>query len=61
MNDDVNMFQGLCAIHSPHTGIVDWSQVARSYAKNFQDAGGEIELGYEVNVGLPNTMITTIF
>lgn len=40
--------EGIRAIHSPHTGIVDWSQVAKCYAKNFQMAGGEVNLGYEV-------------
>jgi 2-hydroxyglutarate dehydrogenase len=38
--------QGLKALHSPHTGIVDWGEVTRSYARNFQDVGGDIHLNY---------------
>ena len=41
-------FQGVLAIHSPHTGIVDWGVVARSYGKEFQSSGGEIILNFEV-------------
>lgn len=33
---------GIRAIHSPHTGIVDWRQVAISYGANFERAGGKI-------------------
>lgn len=36
------------AIHSPHTGIVDWALVTEYYAKDFRAAGGEIFLDYEV-------------
>lgn len=41
--------RGIRAIHSPHTGIVDWALVTEYYAKDFQTAGGEIFLNFEVN------------
>ncbi|CAG9797327.1 unnamed protein product [Chironomus riparius] len=40
--------KGVRAIHSPHTGIVDWALVTEYYAKDFQNAGGEIFLNFEV-------------
>lgn len=40
--------KGLKAIHSPHTGIVDWGLVTERYAKDFTDAGGEIFTNFEV-------------
>lgn len=40
--------RGLKAIHSPHTGIVDWALVARHYGKHFQDHGGDIFTEFEV-------------
>ena len=30
---------GLRAIHSPHTGIVDYAEVTRSFVKDFEDNG----------------------
>lgn len=39
--------RGIRAIHSPHTGIVDWALVTEYYAKDFQDAGGEIFFNFE--------------
>uniref|UniRef100_A0A915D653 L-2-hydroxyglutarate dehydrogenase, mitochondrial n=1 Tax=Ditylenchus dipsaci TaxID=166011 RepID=A0A915D653_9BILA len=33
---------GLQALWSPHTGIVDWNLVAQHYAKDFTQAGGQI-------------------
>jgi 2-hydroxyglutarate dehydrogenase len=39
---------GLKALHSPHTGIVDWGLVTRTYAKNFESRGGKVRLGFEV-------------
>ena len=35
------------AIHSPHTGIVDWGFVARHFGKMFKQQGGEIVLNFE--------------
>ncbi|XP_064621859.1 L-2-hydroxyglutarate dehydrogenase, mitochondrial-like isoform X2 [Lineus longissimus] len=40
--------RGLKALHSPHTGIVDWGEVTKSYGRNFQAAGGDIHLNYNV-------------
>lgn len=39
---------GIRAIHSPHTGIVDWALVTEYYAKDFKNAGGEILFNFEV-------------
>lgn len=40
--------QGLKALHSPHTGIVDFSLVTQQYGKDFQQDGGEIHFNFEV-------------
>ena len=40
--------QGLKALHSPHTGVVDWGEVTKSYGRNFENMGGQIHLGMEV-------------
>lgn len=40
--------RGLMAIDCPYTGIVDYKQVALSFAQDFQDAGGSILKGFEV-------------
>jgi L-2-hydroxyglutarate oxidase LhgO len=39
---------GLAAIHSPHTGIVDWGAVARSFADDITRQGGDILLNHRV-------------
>jgi len=41
--------RGLRAIHSPHTGIVDWRVVALAYGEDFKQAGGDIYAGFHVN------------
>ncbi|XP_005996024.2 L-2-hydroxyglutarate dehydrogenase, mitochondrial isoform X2 [Latimeria chalumnae] len=41
--------KGLMAIDSPYTGIVDWRQVALTYAKEFQEVGGTVVTGFEVS------------
>jgi L-2-hydroxyglutarate oxidase LhgO len=41
--------KGLKAIHSPHTGIVDWGLVARHYGSFFENLGGKIKLNFEVD------------
>ncbi|XP_066946571.1 L-2-hydroxyglutarate dehydrogenase, mitochondrial [Macrobrachium rosenbergii] len=41
--------QGLKAIWSPHTGIVDWGLVTEHYGKNFRDNGGNIYLDFKVS------------
>lgn len=40
---------GLKALWSPHTGIVDYAVVTEYYAHDIRQAGGEIILQYEVN------------
>lgn len=42
------LFQGLMALDSPYTGIVNYKQVAQSYAEDFQEAGGTILTDFEV-------------
>lgn len=39
---------GIAALHSPHTAVVDFSAVARAYADEVVERGGEIRLGHEV-------------
>jgi 2-hydroxyglutarate dehydrogenase len=39
---------GLAALHSPHTGMVDYAQVARAYAEDLRANGGEIRSGVSV-------------
>ncbi|XP_069772707.1 L-2-hydroxyglutarate dehydrogenase, mitochondrial isoform X7 [Narcine bancroftii] len=39
---------GLMALDSPNTGIVDWREVALSYAKDFCEMGGNIATQFEV-------------
>ncbi|XP_069016655.1 L-2-hydroxyglutarate dehydrogenase, mitochondrial isoform X1 [Embiotoca jacksoni] len=41
--------RGIMALDSPYTGIVDWRMVALRYASDFQEAGGTVVTGYEVN------------
>ncbi|XP_062061142.1 L-2-hydroxyglutarate dehydrogenase, mitochondrial isoform X3 [Lepus europaeus] len=41
--------RGLMAVDCPYTGIVDYRQVALSFAKDFQQAGGSILTNFEVN------------
>jgi L-2-hydroxyglutarate oxidase len=44
---------GLEAIRVPSTGIADYKQVARTYAKIIEDRGGELRLGCAVTNLLP--------
>ena len=39
---------GVRALHSPNTGIVDFAQVAAAYADRFRDNGGEVVTGARV-------------
>lgn len=39
---------GVAAMHSPHTAIVDFAAVARSFADDVRRAGGSVELGRAV-------------
>ena len=40
------------AIHSPHTGIVDYSKVSQKYADDVKESGGDIYCNYEVNFNI---------
>lgn len=44
----MDKFQGLQAIWSPHTGIVDWGLVTKSFARNFEEMGGKVFTDYPV-------------
>eukprot|EP00794_Sanderia_malayensis_P020296 gene20297-22283_t len=46
--------EGKIALLSPHTGIVDWAQVARTFGKVFENKGGTIITGYGVDGFHPN-------
>jgi L-2-hydroxyglutarate oxidase LhgO len=46
--------RGLRAIHSPRTGIIDYREVARSFVKDIDDAGGSVRTGTAVS-GLTRT------
>ncbi|MGW3768813.1 L-2-hydroxyglutarate oxidase [Actinomadura verrucosospora] len=39
---------GVAALHSPTTAIVDFPAVARAFAADVADGGGEVRLGFEV-------------
>ncbi|XP_030556741.1 L-2-hydroxyglutarate dehydrogenase, mitochondrial isoform X2 [Drosophila novamexicana] len=41
--------QGVKALHSPHTGIVDWGLVTQHYGEDFKCAGGDIYLDFKVS------------
>ncbi|MFG3248686.1 L-2-hydroxyglutarate oxidase [Streptomyces sp. NPDC048187] len=39
---------GIAALHSPRTAITDYPAIAREFAKDITDAGGEVRLGFPV-------------
>lgn len=39
---------GVAALHSPRTAITDYPAIARSFAKDIADSGGEVRLGFPV-------------
>lgn len=41
--------EGVQALHSPHTGVTDYRQIALAYAREIREAGGEIKLGCQVH------------
>lgn len=47
--------EGVKAIHSPHTGIVDWGLVTEYYAQDFKQAGGDVHLNFKVSKFLETT------
>jgi 2-hydroxyglutarate dehydrogenase len=46
--------RGVAALHSPHTGVVDFVAVASSYAADVEAAGGTIHLGTTVRGARPS-------
>ncbi|MCI3243349.1 MULTISPECIES: L-2-hydroxyglutarate oxidase [Streptomyces] len=46
---------GLAALHSPRTAITDYPALAREFAKDIENSGGEIRLGFPVTslTGVP--------
>jgi (S)-2-hydroxyglutarate dehydrogenase len=40
--------RGVAALHSPHTGIADFQAIARSYARDLENAGGTVTTGCAV-------------
>lgn len=46
--------QGLAALHSPTTAIVDYRQIARAMADEITEAGGRVLLGCPVTAITPN-------
>ena len=42
-------FQGVMALDSPYTGIVDWRLVSLTYGRDFQEAGGTVVTEYEAS------------
>ena len=40
--------QGIMAVHSPYTGIIDYGQVTKSFAEEFKERGGCVYTGFEV-------------
>ena len=41
--------QGLKAIHSPHTGIIDWGLVTKHYGQQFEKQGGHVYTSFPVS------------
>ncbi|MFD5813802.1 L-2-hydroxyglutarate oxidase [Streptomyces sp. NPDC127038] len=39
---------GLAALHSPRTAVTDYTAIARSFARDVVDSGGEVRLGFPV-------------
>ena len=52
--------RGLSALHSPATGIVDFSEVARALAADVRAAGGTVATGCEVERAEPGGRGTTL-
>jgi (S)-2-hydroxyglutarate dehydrogenase len=46
--------RGIAALHSPETGVVDFVEVARGFAADVRDAGGEVVTGCGVESSHPH-------
>lgn len=47
--NETSTVQGIMALDSPNTGIVDWRAVALRYGADFEEAGGTVVTEYEVS------------
>lgn len=45
----MSSLQGIMALDSPYTGIVDWRMVALRYGEDFEEAGGKVVTESEVD------------
>src|SRR5437016_7450256 len=52
--------RGVAALHSPHTGIVDFGAVARALATDVEAAGGQIRLGWPVDAIAPGPRVVRL-
>ncbi len=43
----ISFVKGIRALHSPHTGIVDYGLLCRHFGKSFEQFGGQIALNFE--------------
>ena len=55
LNPFILMLQGVAALLSPNTGIVDWGLIARVYGKKFEENGGSVVRDYEVRIFLSDS------
>src|SRR4051812_19653257 len=52
--------RGVAALHSPETGVVDFAQVAASYAADVESAGGSVVTGAGVSALTPHGESVTV-
>jgi (S)-2-hydroxyglutarate dehydrogenase len=52
--------RGVAALHSPETGVVDFSKVAKAYADDVEVAGGAVVTGAEVHALTPRGESITV-
>ena len=53
--------RGIAALHSPHTGVVDFREVAESLAEDLRRAGGVIATGCEIGSVAANGARITLY
>jgi (S)-2-hydroxyglutarate dehydrogenase len=52
--------RGLAALHSPETGVVDFAEVARSFARDVESAGGVVATGAGVRSLRPGGSVISV-
>jgi L-2-hydroxyglutarate oxidase len=52
--------RGVAALHSPETGVVDFSKVARAYAEDVEASGGDVVTGAGVRALTPHGESITV-